>query len=87
MKVVDMHCDTIAEIFYNQEDGGNAGLLKNSFQLDLERMKKGDYAVQNLALFIPLRRSRTENSPFAYGMRLLDVFIMKWKRIKTKFYL
>lgn len=47
MKVVDMHCDTIAEIFYNQEDGGNAGLLKNSFQLDLERMEKGDYAVQN----------------------------------------
>lgn len=32
-------------------------------------------------------RPRTENNPFAYGMRLLAVFIMKWKRIKTKFHL
>lgn len=84
MKVVDMHCDTIAEIFYNQEDGGNVGLLKNSFQLDLERMKKGDYAVQNLALFTLLGRPRTENNPFAYGMRLFDVFYNEMEKNKDK---
>lgn len=84
MKVVDMHCDTIAEIFYSQEDGGNAGLLKNSFQLDLERMEKGDYAVQNFALFTPLGRPRTENNPFAYGMRLLDVFYNEMEKNSDK---
>ena len=84
MKVVDMHCDTIAEIFYNQEDGEEAGLLKNSFQLDLERMEKGDYAVQNFALFTPLGRTRTENNLFAYGMRLLDVFYNEMEKNSDK---
>ncbi len=73
MKVIDMHCDTIAEIFYRQDDGENASLRKNEFHLDLESMKKGDYLVQNFALFTPLGRKRT-GDPFTYGMKLLDVF-------------
>lgn len=72
--VVDMHCDTIAEIYYGQEDGRNVELLENKLQLDLKRMKKAGYMVQNFALFTPLGRPRTGGSPFVYGMKLLDVF-------------
>ena len=71
MKVVDMHCDTIAEIYYNQRDGGDATILENHLHIDLKRMQKGDYLLQNFALFVHMGR---EKEPFAYAMKLVDVF-------------
>ena len=44
MKVVDMHCDTILRLY---DEGGN--LLENEFNIDLRKMVKGDYLLQNFA--------------------------------------
>ncbi|MDO4170767.1 MAG: dipeptidase [Lachnospiraceae bacterium] len=74
MKVIDMHCDTISEIYLKRENGQAESLSKNSLHLDLESMRSGDYMLQNFALFTPLGRTETGNSPFGYGMKLLDVF-------------
>ena len=41
MKVVDMHCDTISELFYRMEDGKEHSVWKNDCHVDLERMEKG----------------------------------------------
>lgn len=82
MKTIDMHCDTIAEIFYKQEEGEEAGLRKNSFHLDLEGLQDGNCMVQNFALFTPLGRKRTGKSPFTYGMKLLDVFCQEMEKNK-----
>lgn len=71
MKVVDMHCDTIAELYDNHRDGGNASILENSLHIDLKKMQKGDYLLQNFALFVHL--GRTER-PFEYAMKLVDTF-------------
>lgn len=71
MKVVDMHCDTIAEIYKRRRAGEDIGIRENDLHLDLLKMKKGDYALQNFALFTSLER---EKRPFEYAMNLLDTF-------------
>ena len=34
MKVVDMHCDTIAEIYKDHKKGGRQSILENQMMLD-----------------------------------------------------
>lgn len=46
MLVVDLHADTIARLLY---EGGNFD--HNPYMIDLEKLKKGHYLLQNLALF------------------------------------
>lgn len=71
MKVIDMHCDTISELYYRREAGKAYSLLKNDCHIDLERMKKGDYCLQNFALFTELTR---HERPFEYCMKLVELF-------------
>lgn len=71
MKVADMHCDTIAELYYDHRDGGNASILENKLHIDLKKMARGDYLLQNFALFTHLGR---EKLPFEHTMKLVDTF-------------
>lgn len=84
MKVIDMHCDTISEIYLKGLTGKTENLCKNSLHLDLESMQKGDYMLQNFALFTPLGRKETGKSPFVYGMKLLDVFYEEMGKNREK---
>lgn len=72
MKVADMHCDTISEILYSKKKGEDIRTLrKNDLNIDLEKMQKGDYLVQNFALFVNLgKRER----PFEWCMELADTY-------------
>lgn len=40
MKYIDMHCDTISEIWYSRLRKENQTLRKNNFMIDLERLKR-----------------------------------------------
>lgn len=71
MKVVDMHCDTIWEIYKRRQEGQDIRLRSNCLHIDLEKMKAGDYGLQNFALFTPLDRVE---QPFEHGMKLVDLF-------------
>lgn len=71
MKVVDMHCDTIAEIFERRRRGEQVSILENPLHIDLKKMEKGGYLLQNFALFTHLGR---EKQPFSYAMKLVDTF-------------
>lgn len=73
MKVVDMHCDTISEILYDHKKEQPEGicLKKNKLHIDLEKMKKGDYLLQNFALFVDLKK---RENPFEWCMELADAF-------------
>lgn len=71
MKVVDMHCDTIAEIFERRRRGEEVSILESPLHIDLKKMEKGGYLLQNFALFTHLGR---ETQPFAYAMKLADTF-------------
>ena len=46
-------------------------MLENHLQIDLNKMQKGDYLLQNFAMFVHLGR---EKDPFYTAMKLIDLF-------------
>ncbi len=74
MRVADMHCDTLSEIYCAQKQGKETHLDSNSFHVDLDKLKTGDYGLQNFAIFTNVEE--TEN-PLEYAMELLDLFYME----------
>lgn len=54
MRIVDMHCDTISALLERKRAGKEADLRENDCHIDLNRMKKGGYLLQNFALFVEL---------------------------------
>lgn len=54
MYTADMHCDTISKIYYSQKKGERENLLSNSFQVDIKKMRKGQYMLQNFAVFVDI---------------------------------
>lgn len=73
MFVADMHCDTISRILYSQkaEEKKRQNLRKNTFHIDLEKMRQGDYLIQNFAMYINLQKAK---NPFEECMNMIDVF-------------
>lgn len=51
--LIDLHCDTFCRIIEMRYEGKNAGLLKNDFSIDLQKLKKAGYSAQMFACFIP----------------------------------
>lgn len=54
MNVVDMHCDTISRLLDKEIAGEKASLRWNDCNVDLKKMQKGDYLLQNFACFVYL---------------------------------
>lgn len=54
MKVIDMHCDTIQQIWYSRLRGEPVSLRNSGLMIDLEKMKKGGYLLQNFAVYTNL---------------------------------
>ncbi len=52
MKIVDMHCDTLSEILKHRRQGETCTLRENTLHVDLERMKKSGYLLQNFAMYV-----------------------------------
>lgn len=73
MKVIDMHCDTISRLYDNKQ----TNLRQNDFDIDLEKMIKGDYLLQNFAMFIPLGLS---NNPEKDCLDLIDKYYLELEK-------
>lgn len=71
MKIADMHCDTISEIFDALQDGKNFGLTENELHIDIKKMVKGDYLVQNFAMFVSIKKHQ---DPLEHCLKLIDEF-------------
>ena len=71
MKIADMHCDTISEIWESRKIGKPQQLFQNSLHVDIQKMQKAHYLLQNFALYIDLKKGI---DPFAYVSELVDVF-------------
>lgn len=67
MKVVDMHCDTILELLNHPEKE----LFQNDLSIDIQKLQKGNYLLQNFALFTD---QKVLSIPEQQTMRLMDVF-------------
>jgi len=67
MKVIDMHCDTFSEIFLAKEKS----LYSNDLNIDIQKMQKGGYLLQNFAMFVPLDRVE---DPRETAFRMIDIY-------------
>lgn len=56
MKIVDMHCDTVSVLLEKRRAGEQACLRENTGHLDLQRMWKSRYLLQNFALYVNTSR-------------------------------
>lgn len=54
MKVCDFHCDTLSELRHGIYRGEHIDFGRNSLQIDLDKLRRGDYMLQCFALFINL---------------------------------
>lgn len=52
--LVDMHCDTIWFLNHQREKGEEGSLLQSPGHLDLKKMQKSGYLLQNFALFVEM---------------------------------
>lgn len=77
MKVVDMHCDTITELWGKQENGIQTGLRQNDQMVDLERLTKGGYLLQNFAIFV---EQQPGISSFEKAQQIRSVFQREMKQ-------
>lgn len=77
MRIVDMHCDTVSRLLGLADTGKAESLRENSGHLDLLRMKKGGYLLQNFALFVELGR---DGDPWERVCRLHELYRRELER-------
>ena len=71
MKYIDMHCDTVAEMYYRKERGQQYSLYENELHIDVKKLQKGGCLVQNFAAFVHLA---VRKEPFNYANALIDLY-------------
>jgi membrane dipeptidase len=74
-----MHCDTISVILNQRRRGNNLQLRTNALNVDIEKLKKGDYLLQNFAMFVNLDRSK---NPLEECLSLIDCFYSELEKNK-----
>lgn len=81
MRVADMHCDTIYEINRLQYEGKQCELRDNNLNISINKMEKGDYLVQNFAMFTHLKDTK---DPIKHVQRMIDTFYNEIEKNKDK---
>ncbi|MBQ0065851.1 MAG: dipeptidase [Firmicutes bacterium] len=71
MKVVDMHCDTVLGLLEEEEKGFPVNFLDNDLHIDLHKLQKGQYLLQNFALFTDQKKREI---PEEETMKLMDMY-------------
>lgn len=70
-RIIDLHCDTVLKLM---EDKEHLELLRNNFNVDIEKMQKGNYMAQFFAMFVDLKGVR---DPFETAVEMIDKFYME----------
>ncbi|WP_133016620.1 dipeptidase [Clostridium cuniculi] len=71
MKVADMHCDTIGEIYENRLLGNYYNLKENNFHVDISKLITGEYILQNFAMFIDIKKHK---NPYKTLQEMIAVY-------------
>lgn len=71
MKVADMHCDTIGEIYENRLLGNYYNLKENNFHVDISKLITGEYILQNFAMFINIKKHK---NPYKTLQEMIAVY-------------
>lgn len=81
MKIADMHGDTIYLLQKQRREGINCELVRNHLHMDIEKMQKADYLLQNFALFVD--QGECEN-PYEEAIAEYKIFAEEIEKNKTK---
>lgn len=79
MKIADLHCDTISEIWKSRRAGRPQQLFQNNLHVDIQKMQKAGYLLQNFAMYIDLEKT---SDPFAAVSEQMDVFYDEMEKNK-----
>lgn len=71
MRIVDLHCDTLDEMFTNKQRNEHYNLYKRQGHLDIERMQKSDYMLQCFAAFVDMGKVE---SAYEQGKALANLY-------------
>lgn len=77
MNIIDMHCDTLSELLKLRRKGEPAELRSNRLHMDLQKMKKSGWLLQNFAMFIPLD---SVEDPFLEAVEMSDLFYAEMEK-------
>lgn len=66
--MIDLHCDTIMQL---TETPSGGDLLHNRWKIDIEKLKKGGYALQDFALYVDLGHTK---DPYGKYEQMRHVF-------------
>lgn len=79
-KLIDMHCDTITELYDHRVKEGSADTLRiNSMHIDLKKLRKGNYMLQNFAIFQSLKK---HEKMFEDCIKYIDYFYQEMEANK-----
>ena len=74
MKVVDMHYDTILKLYDDLHHGKEGSLLENDGHIDLKKMQKGNYLLQNFAMLVDVCRLRKILNLFLKAINFINYY-------------
>lgn len=74
MRIIDLHCDTILKLW---EEQGKAELYRNSFSVDVEKLKAGNSLAQFFAVFIDREQ---HGQPFSVFQDMAAVFFRELEK-------
>ena len=92
MKIADMHCDTIEQIWYSRLRGEPLCLSdtegsSRELHIDLKKLVKGDYTLQNFAMFVNLScpkdfDGRKESITEKWSLEEKEHFLDPWYQLQ-----
>lgn len=77
IRFIDMHCDTISQLYGEHEKGGKLSIKDCDLQVSLDKLEKGGCGLQNFALFTHL--AAAGDTPFLYCLKLADTFFTEMR--------
>ena len=78
-KFIDMHCDTISELFYRKRDGKPYSLYENELDIDIKKLQEGGAYIQCFAMFTHLAHYK---DAYAHANELADVYYEELEKNK-----
>ncbi|MBS4912612.1 MAG: dipeptidase [Veillonella sp.] len=72
--MIDLHCDTIMQLIDHPDSGD---LWENPWKIDIQRLKKGGYTMQDFALFVELDQ---EKDPYARYEAMRQLFMREMEK-------
>ncbi len=80
MKAVDMHCDTITEMYAKRLEGAACDMQANDLHVDLGKLLRGGYMLQNFADFAHRDHLQGKMTMAEYAFRVIDFFLTELRR-------